>query len=65
MDLTVVPIHSRVKDEAIRLRRAHRLRVPDAIVAATAATLDAELVSNDARLKTVPGLRCRPLALKA
>jgi hypothetical protein len=64
-DVTVVPIHSVIKDEAIRLRRAHRLRVPDAIVAGTAAILDGELLSNDARLKAVPGLRCRPLALKA
>jgi predicted nucleic acid-binding protein len=64
-DLTVVPIDPGVKDAAVKLRRAHRLRVPDAIVAGTAVALDAVLLSNDAKLQTLPDLRCRSLALTA
>jgi len=64
-DLTVVPINPGVKDAAVKLRRAHRLRVPDAIVAGTAVALDAELLSNDAKLQTLPELRCRSLSLTA
>jgi predicted nucleic acid-binding protein len=36
-----------IRDEAIRLRRAIRLKLPDAIIAATAVILNATLLSND------------------
>ena len=62
-DVTVVNIDEDVKNAAIRLRREHRLRLPDAIIAATALSLDAELLTNDARLAGVRGLQCRPLSL--
>lgn len=62
-EVTVVPIDPGVKDAAIKLRREHRLRVPDAIVAGTAVALDAELLSNDGRLQALPGVRCRRLTL--
>ena len=63
-DVTVVPIDPGVRDAAVMLRRTHRLRVPDAIVAGTAVARDAELLTNDLKLQTVPELRCRSLALK-
>ena len=36
-----------VRDETIRLRRKNRLKLPDAIIAASALTHDAILVTND------------------
>jgi len=53
-----------VKRRCIDLRRHSRLRLPDAIIAATAMTLDAELLTNDTALSRVANLRCRPVALK-
>jgi predicted nucleic acid-binding protein len=63
-DVSVIGVTEPVKEGAIRLRRAHGLRLPDAIVAATAMSLGAELVTNDVRLARTPGLRCRPVRLR-
>ena len=46
---------------AICLRREHRLKLPDAIVAATAVELDTELLTNDIRLAGTPRVRVRAL----
>ena len=62
--IPVIELTRQVKEAAIELRRQHRLTIPDAIIAATAVTLDAELLTNDAKLAAVPGLQCRALALK-
>lgn len=40
------------------------IKLPDAIVAATALSLGAELLSNDRQMARVPGLIVTPLALK-
>lgn len=63
-DMRSVSINEDVKRETIQLRRSRRLRLPDAIIAATAISLDAELISNDAVFRSIPGLRSRPLSLK-
>jgi predicted nucleic acid-binding protein len=46
------------------LRRQERLKLPDAIVAATAIAFGAEVLTNDKKLGRITGLRCRALALK-
>ena len=53
------------KAAAIGLRREHGLKLPDAIICATAMQRDATLWSNDQKLAKVPGLRSRRMALKA
>ena len=63
-DVTVVTVDDEIKNTAIRLRRRHRLKVPDAIIVATALSLPAELVSNDTKLATIEGLTCRSLVLR-
>ncbi len=63
-DMRIVTINNEVKRETIQLRRTRRLRLPDAIIAATALSLDAELISNDAIFRSIPRLRSRPLPLK-
>lgn len=52
-----IAIESDVIAEAIRIRKNHRLKSPDAIVAATALLQNAELVTrNTTDFKRVPGL---------
>lgn len=53
-----------VRAIAIDLRRKRRLRLPDAIIAASAVHAGGELWTNDEGLSGTAGLRCRSLALK-
>jgi predicted nucleic acid-binding protein len=55
--MSVFDINDEIKTVTIELRRKHRLKLPDAIICATAIVFDAELISNDEKLLAVPGLR--------
>lgn len=63
-EVTVVGLTEEVKSLAIRLRRQHSLKLPDAIVAATALSLGASLLTNDSKLLQLPGLPSQALELK-
>jgi predicted nucleic acid-binding protein len=58
-DVNIVGLDEDIKERAISVRREERLKLPDAIIAATAMALDAELLSSDALLARVAGLTCR------
>jgi predicted nucleic acid-binding protein len=45
--LTVLPLDAAVEEETIQIRRQTTLKLPDAIIAATAVVIDAEVVSTD------------------
>lgn len=45
----VVPLDTDIAREAVRLRRAHRVRLPDAIIWATARTRQALLVTRNTK----------------
>lgn len=62
--LRLVELTAGVRQAAVRLRRDHGLKLPDAIVAASALTSDLELLTNDRRLAQTPGVRCRELRLR-
>lgn len=62
--LDLVELSPDVRAIAVRLRKVHRLKLPDAIVAATAIRLGADLFTNDERLSSTPGLRTKSLELK-
>jgi len=47
------PITPSVEDEVIRLRRTHNIKLPDAIIAASALTLGADLLTHDQKLQAV------------
>lgn len=49
-NVTVVGLDSNIKDLAIVLRKTYRLKLPDAVVAATAKFLNAMLLTNDIKL---------------
>lgn len=59
-----VELDAAVRETAIRLRRERRLKLPDAVIAASALTLDATLLTNDEQLLLVPEVRGLALALK-
>lgn len=52
-----------VRDETIRLRRENRLKLPDAIIAASALASDAILLTNDQAFSSIGGLVCETLQL--
>ncbi len=49
--LTYLPLTMKVEDIAIRLRRTHRVKLPDAIIAASALAVGAELLTFDVQLR--------------
>jgi predicted nucleic acid-binding protein len=57
-ELTVIPLDDSIEQGAIRLRRATKLKLPDAIIAATALSLGADIISRDKDLLklNLPGL---------
>jgi predicted nucleic acid-binding protein len=63
-EIMIVGLNESVKKLAILLRREHQLKLPDAIVAATALSLGATLVTNDAKLLRLPRLSAQELGLK-
>lgn len=61
--IAVVGLDETIKNEAINLRKAHGLRLPDAIIAGTAQALGAELLTNDLKLLNNPAILARPVTL--
>jgi predicted nucleic acid-binding protein len=60
---TVVPIDTDVETEAIAIRRDRKLRLPDAIIAATSVILNTTLLTDDDHLLKLswPGYTARPI----
>ena len=63
-DLRIIPLGDAVKDEAIRLRRSLRLKLPDAVILATAVVTRSELLTNDRDFANKASVPCRSLRLK-
>lgn len=55
-ELTVVSISNAIRDESIRIRREFGLRLPDAIIAASALVLHASLLTHDKQFYKVTAL---------
>ncbi|HEX5165832.1 MAG TPA: PIN domain-containing protein [Thermomicrobiales bacterium] len=62
--VVVVDLTPHIQAVAIQLRRLYRLRLPDAIVAATSVSLGEELLTSDRRLARTPSLRCRLITIE-
>lgn len=52
-----------IRARAVELRKLEHLKLPDAVVCATAMEFGVELWTNDGGLVKVPGLRCRSVTL--
>lgn len=64
-ELTIIDLESNIKMLAIALRKEYSLKLPDAIIASTALTLKADLLSNDKKFQCIPHLVCESLLLKS
>lgn len=60
-ELIVVELNNEIKELTISIRRKFSLKLPDAIIAATALTLRMELLSNDQQFLKIPKLHCTQL----
>jgi len=57
------PLTDSIRDRTIALRRQYRLKLPDALIAATALDTGATLLSNDQQLLVVPSLMVQAVEL--
>jgi predicted nucleic acid-binding protein len=62
-EMPVIDATREIKDSAIALRKQYRLKLPDALIAATAQTLKATLITNDKGFDVIKEITT--LAIKA
>ena len=53
----VLPLTNDIADKTIDIRKSRKIKLPDAIIAATAIIHDLTLVSNDKGFKGIPNLK--------
>lgn len=63
-EVVVQELTDTIAEQAIVLRRSHRVKLPDAIIAATAAVTGRELMTNDLSLTKLPGVKSRSVYLR-
>jgi len=63
-DTPSIELSSEIRETAILLRKQHRLKLPDAIVAATAKALGATLLTNDRKLTGITGIESTRVSVK-
>lgn len=63
-DIAIIGLTPTIKEEAITLRRNNNLKVPDAIITASAKILQATLLTNDRSIKNLPGISIQALRLR-
>ncbi len=63
--LTLLELTPTIRAHAVKLRKDHRLKLPDAVVCATALASNVDLWTNDKALGKVPGLTCQSVTLRA
>lgn len=63
--INIIDLSEPIKNEAIQLRRAFKLKLPDAIILATAKNLSAPLITNDVELSKVEGIEVKTINLSA
>ena len=62
-DCIIVDFNSEIKDNAIALKQKINIKLPDAIIAATALYLDVPLFTADKTFRKIPELNCVIVAL--
>jgi hypothetical protein len=62
--IQIVGVNEKIINLTIALRKKHKIKTPDAIIAATAIAYDSCILSNDLHLKRLPEVRCKSLTLK-
>ncbi len=62
-ELDEIELTEDVKAQTIALCRKYRMKLPDAIIAATALVQDATLLTNDDRLRKISDLTCQTMEI--
>ena len=62
-DVTIVDLNESIKKSAIHFRRHYKLKLPDALIVATAHCLHADLLTHDVKLLNIKELVSKPLVL--
>lgn len=57
-DCSLIELNNPIKNRAIQLRQKQKIKLPDALIAATAIELQIPLVTADKRLERIEGLNC-------
>ncbi len=60
---TVIELRNSIKIETVALRKKYKLKVPDAIIAATALRLQSPLLTNDQKLLNISEIDARSVPL--
>ena len=60
---TVIELRNSIKIETVALRKKYKLKVPDAIIAATALRLESPLLTNDQKLLNISEIDARSVPL--
>ncbi len=55
--IEVLPLNEQVKNNAIDIRKAHQLKIPDSIIAGTSRAFEIPVLSSDKQLKTVKDIQ--------
>jgi len=63
-NVTIIDLNNSIKESAIYFRRNYRLKLPDALIIATAHFLNARLFTNDIKLLNIKEIPVISLALK-
>jgi predicted nucleic acid-binding protein len=57
--LTIIYIDETIAKKVIEIKRENKIKLPDAIICATAMASDTLLVTNDVRLKNIKNLKIK------
>ncbi|MFC0517237.1 type II toxin-antitoxin system VapC family toxin [Mucilaginibacter angelicae] len=56
-DCSIIPMNNHLKDKCIEIKRKYNLKLPDAIIAATAISFNLPFITSDKQFKTVNNLK--------
>lgn len=57
------PLSTNIKEKTIELRREHSIKIPDAVICATAIMQDAVLLTNDKQILNLAKMRTKSLSI--
>ena len=57
----ILPIDERIREETIRIRRKHKVKLPDSIIAASAITQELSIITADTGFLKIENLRVAEL----
>lgn len=62
-NIHIIPLSPEIQNLTIDMRIKHKLKIPDAIICASAILLESILITNDLQLTQIPELKIKSLTL--